>query len=357
MSIGRRRQTQSRRPAGITNDDRPTQASKKAAKQRKKPAGRTRSKAAGPKAKKSAKSTRKPAESSARKVRPADIDGGAIIEALSSAAAPVDERELGDILGASTSGARRKLGRVLMSMADEGTVIVNRRGLYALPERMDILAGRVIGHADGFGFVSSGNRATDLFLPPRQMRKVMHGDRVLARVTSVDSRGRREGAVVEVVEKRRQVVGRYVREKGFGYVQPDDRRINHEISISDKDRGDAKNGAMVVVEISHHPADDGHVGGRITEVLGDRMQPGMEIEIAIRKHELPHKWPAGLEEKAAKKAVAPSAKEVSRRVDLRDLALVTIDGEDARDFDDAVYAERHGRDARFGAGQRGLRAR
>jgi len=210
MSIGRRRVTTSQRPADVGNDGLPTQASKKASKQRKKPAGRTRSKAAGPKATspkatssktsssgakkagaaKSSKPKRKPDNPSPQKVRPADIDGGSVIEALSSAAAPVDERELGDMLGAGTSGARRKLGRVLMSMADEGTVIVNRRGLYALPERMDIMAGRIIGHADGFGFVSSGNRATDLFLPPRQMRKVMHGDRVLARVTSVDSRGR-----------------------------------------------------------------------------------------------------------------------------------------------------------------------
>ncbi len=339
MSIGRRQSARSGLQGTAAHGGRPAQARKKAAKKRTKQPERT------PKEKpvKKSRSSRKPAQDTRTRSKPADIDGGVVIEALTEAASPIDERELGDLLGAATSGARRKLGRVLVSMVDEGTVIVNRRGLYALPERMDILAGRIIGHADGFGFVSSGDRATDLFLPPRQMRKVMHGDRVLARVTSIDSRGRREGAVVEVVEKRRQVVGRYVREKGFGYVQPDDKRINHEISISDKDRGDAKNGAMVVVEITHHPADDRHAGGRVIEVLGDRMEPGMEIEIAIRKHELPHKWPEGLEEKAQKKARPPSNKELSKRVDLRDLPLVTIDGEDARDFDDAVFAERDGR--------------
>lgn len=229
----------------------------------------------------------------------------------------------------------------LAAMIRDGQLVENRRQALGIAERMDLVAGRVIGHRDGFGFVHPDAGGDDIFLSPRQMRPLMHGDRVLVRVVKTDDRGRMEGSVVDVLERKTQeLVGRYMHEHGVGFVIPDNTRITQDVVIADADTGGAEHGQIVTVELLEQPTKRTQPIGRIKQVLGNHMAPGMEIDIAVRSHGVPHEWPAavlkavnGLDEQvpdAAKKG----------RTDLRDVPLVTIDGADARDFDDAVYAEK-----------------
>jgi ribonuclease R len=233
------------------------------------------------------------------------------------------------------------LRRRLKAMARDGQVVVNRRGAYCLVNKRDLIAGRVIGHADGFGFLKPDEGGEDLFLSAREMRGLFHNDRAVARVTGKDRRGRLEGAVVEILERNTQnVVGRLYCETGVGFVVPDNKRIAHDIIIPRDALGEAQQGQIVVAEITEQPTKRTQAIGRITEVLGEHMAPGMETDIAIRAFNVPVEWPAQVlaEIKVFGEQVPEAAKQ--GREDLRALPLVTIDGEDARDFDDAVYCER-----------------
>lgn len=252
--------------------------------------------------------------------------------------------------------------RRLNAMERDANVMKNRRGDYILPEKASLLAGRVQGHAEGFGFFVPDAGGGDVFLPPRQMEKTMHGDRVLVRVVGTDQRGRPEGVVVEVTERGRQtLVGRVVIEHGVVFVVPEDKRIalqimvppEKEASVEGKktrkgeksriDRLKLKAGQVVVAEITEPPTRYTKAVGKIVEVLGEYADPGMEIEIALRKYDLPFEFSTHtLAETKALPAVVGTA-DFAGREDLRDLALVTIDGETAKDFDDAVYCEKNGR--------------
>ena len=201
------------------------------------------------------------------------------------------------------------------------------------------VTGTVIGHANGFGFVRPDQGGEDLYLHDRQMRKVLHGDRVRAR--RVNYQGREEAAIVEVLQTTgREIVGHFFKESGVGIVEPDDSRFARDISVAKGKFNGADDGDVVVVRITRHPIEHHHAVGEVIEVVGRDLAPGMETEIAIRKHELPHVWSEETNMEIA--ALGDSLKFVqhdSRRVDLRQLPLVTIDGEDSRDFDDAVYCE------------------
>ncbi len=200
--------------------------------------------------------------------------------------------------------------------------------------------GTVQGHRDGHGFVQRDDGSADIYLPPNEMRAVLHKDRVKARVVRFDGRGRPEGRVVEIVERPGQpIIGRLLQESGVWLVAPEDKRYGQDVLIPKSATGIAKVGQVVVVELTEPPSLFGQPVGRIKEVLGEMDDPGMEIEIAVRKYGVPHEFsPAclalarGLPDK-----VRPQDKR--ERVDLTDVPLVTIDGEDARDFDDAVYCE------------------
>ena len=229
-------------------------------------------------------------------------------------------------------------------MERDGQVIRNRRGDFGLVDRMDLVTGRVIGHRDGFGFLRPDDSGADLFLSPRQMRSLMHGDRAVARVVKVDRDGRREGALVEVVERGvGKVVGRFRRESGVAFVRPHDSRIHQDVHIPPgADRG-AHDGDYVVARVTEPPTRRHPPIGAVEEVLGNRMLPGMEIDVAIRAWDLPVAWPEAVEREAAALPVEVDEADVEGREDLRGLGFVTIDGEDARDFDDAVYCERTAR--------------
>jgi ribonuclease R len=200
--------------------------------------------------------------------------------------------------------------------------------------------GTVSGHRDGHGFVQRDDGSPDIFLPPNEMRAVLHRDRVKARVVRLDRKGRPEGRVVEILERSKQpIIGRLLQESGVWLVAPEDKRYGQDVLINKGATAKAMVGQVVVVELTEPPSLYGQPVGRIKEVLGEVDDPGMEIEIAVRKYGVPHEFSdaclamaRGLPDK-----VRPEDKK--GRVDLTDVPLVTIDGEDARDFDDAVYCE------------------
>ena len=229
-------------------------------------------------------------------------------------------------------------------MARDGQIIRNRRGEFGLVDRMDLVTGRVIGHRDGFGFVRPDDASADLFLSPRQMRSLMDGDRVVSRIVKVNRDGRREGALVDIIKRGvEKVVGRLWRESGVTFVRPHNSRIHHDILVSPDASSRARDGDYVVARITDPPTRRHPPIGVVEEVLGRRMLPGMEIDVAIRTYELPVDWPDAVASEAAKLPVRVRKGDVEGREDMRDLDFVTIDGEDARDFDDALYCERTAR--------------
>jgi ribonuclease R len=251
----------------------------------------------------------------------------------------VDYDQLAKRLGttAETEGFERRIA----AMERDGQLLPPRKGMIELSSQPGFIAGRVVGHRDGYGFVirDDGLRP-DIWLAPKEMLKVLHGDRVLVKLSGSDYRGKPEGTIVEVTERRTQrLVGRLLNERGVFVVVPEDQRIKHDILIPTGETRKAQPGQVVTVEIVEQPSRYTQPIGRIVEVLGEIGDPGMEIEIAVRKFDVPHVFSPEAREEAARLPQAVQKKELARRLDLRDVPFVTIDGEDARDFDDAVYAE------------------
>ena len=258
--------------------------------------------------------------------------------------APMNRDEILTALSIRNEDQIEAMRRRLRAMENDGQLVFTKRKHYALPEKLDLFKGTVIGHREGFGFLQVDGKKDDLFIPNHQMQKVMHGDFVLAQPAGLDRRGRREVRIVRVLESRKkQIVGRFFLENGFSYVVPDDNRIGRDILVPNEHRNGARMGQVVVVELQERSASFNQPIGVITEILGDNMAKGMEVEIALRNHDIPHKFPSAVE-KYVKKFTEEVPEEAKKgRVDLRNLPLVTIDGEDARDFDDAVYCEKHGK--------------
>jgi ribonuclease R len=205
---------------------------------------------------------------------------------------------------------------------------------------LEEIEGSVQGHRDGHGFLIRDNGEQDIYLSPNEMRAVLHKDRVRVRVVRQDRKGRPEGRIVEIVERPEQpIIGRLLNEGGLWLVAPEDKRYGQDVMIPKGGMGSAKPGQVVVVELTEPPALFGQPVGRVKEVLGEIDDPGMEIEIAVRKYSVPHEFSTGCIEQAKGLPDKVLAKDRKDRIDLRDVPLVTIDGEDARDFDDAVYCE------------------
>ena len=263
-----------------------------------------------------------------------------ILQHLKERGAPATHETLCQELGQTSAEGIEALRRRLIAMCRDGQLICNRRDAFLPIEEADLVTGRVVGHRDGFGFLIPDDGGSDLFLTARQMRQVFHGDRVAARVDQVDDRGRREGKIVEVLEHRTsQIVGRFFKESGIAFVVPENARINHEILVPDEQAGKAVHGQYVVVEILRQPTIRTQPTGQVIEILGEHMAPGMEIDVAIRSYEIPHSWPPAVGEQAASIPAEVAEKDKANRVDIRNMRLVTIDDESARDFDDAIYCE------------------
>ena len=210
------------------------------------------------------------------------------------------------------------------------------------------IEGSVQGHRDGHGFVVRDDGGPDIYIPPNEMRAVLHKDRVRVRIVRQDRRGRPEGRVLEIIERPPQpIIGRLLQESGVWLVAPEDKRYGQDVLIPKGATGTAATGQVVVVELTEPPALFGQPVGRVVEVLGEVDDPGMEVEIAVRKYGVPHEFSEACLAQAKALPDTVRVQDKRRRVDLTDIPLVTIDGEDARDFDDAVYCE----PARVGRGK------
>ncbi|HYN12078.1 MAG TPA: ribonuclease R [Burkholderiales bacterium] len=266
-----------------------------------------------------------------------------ILRELERAGAPMSAQELAQRLAVKPR-ERRAFNAGLAELERAGELVQNRAGALLVAKRIALVAGRVEGHPDGHGFLVPDERAPSVFLPASEMRQLIHGDRAAVRVGSRDQRGRPVGAVVEVLERRnRRIVGTLHAEHGVLFLVPEDRRITHDVLVPPAEAGKAKAGQVVTVELIAQPSAHAQPIGRVAEVLGLHADPGMEIEIALRKFDLPHEF--SKRALAAARALPDSIERenLGERRDLRDLQFVTIDGETAKDFDDAVFCRREGR--------------
>ncbi|HEY6643413.1 ribonuclease R [Povalibacter sp.] len=264
----------------------------------------------------------------------------AVASALTQAGTPLQFDELAVRVGATTPPKRKRLEAQLAGLLHAGEIVKNRRDEYCQRERLTLTIGTVSGHRDGHGFVHPDDRSAPIILTYRQMREVMHGDRVAVRVSGVDHRGRPEGTVVEVLERgTSEIVGRLYDELGISFVVPDNPRIGHRVLVPRERLGDAHAGQVVLVKVIEQPSKTAQPLGHVVRVLGEHAAPGMETEIAIHSHGLPFEFPVEAVAQAEDYGHAVSTAAKRGREDLREVGLVTIDGEDARDFDDAVWCE------------------
>ena len=277
--------------------------------------------------------------------RPAQVTREVVLRHLRECAGPQKlERIIAALIPSGkkqNKSAKHELHVLVEEMVANGQLVMTRRDEYGLAAKMDLLVGRIVGHHDGFGFLSPDDGTEDLYISGREMRGLLHGDRIVARVGGIDRRGRRLGELVKVLERgNTQVVGRYFVESGVGFVVPDNKRIHQDVLVPREKTAGAVHGQIVVAAIEKQP--DAHTQpiGRVSEILGEHLAPGMETDVAIRAFDLPHVWSEAALQATAAVSRKVLAKDRRGREDLRNLPLVTIDGADARDFDDAVYCER-----------------
>jgi ribonuclease R len=264
-----------------------------------------------------------------------------ILDLMREKGVPLASEEIAELIGLRDEEDLESLRRRLNAMERDGQLLRNRRDCYCVVNQTDLIAGRVIAHPDGFGFLRPDDGGEDLYLSSREMRPLMHDDRALVCVRGVDRRGRREGSILQVLERKtRRVVGRLHEEQSIHYVIPDNKYLTHDFLIPRDQLGGAIPGQIVVVDVLEYPSRSRDPIGKIVEVLGEHMAPGMEIEVAIRSFDLPERWPEAVLNEIQQwgREIPDEARE--GRQDIRHLPLVTIDGEDARDFDDAVFCER-----------------
>lgn len=264
----------------------------------------------------------------------------AILALLERCEGPQTAEEVGARLGLSAPDRAEALSRRLGAMVRDGQLVQNRRGGFAPIQALNLVTGVVIANPEGFGFLRPVEGGDDLFLPPYEMRKVMHGDKVLANVTGIDHRGRREGSIARVLERgMTRLIGRFSVEMGINYVVPDDKRIQRNVQVPPDQIGGARDGQLVVCELTQAPDSRRPPIGRIIAVLGDKLTASLVVETAIHGHELPFEFPQEVLDEAASVPLVVEPQMIGNRVDLRTTPLVTIDGEDAKDFDDAVFCE------------------
>jgi ribonuclease R len=266
-----------------------------------------------------------------------------IIELLTDHGKPLTQKAIQKAFTLFEEEQIEALRRRLRAMERDGQVLKNRKQCFCLVNSKDLIVGRVIGHPEGFGFLRPDDATEDLYFSPREMKGLMHNDRVVAQIITIDRRGRREGSVVEILERlTARVVGRIILDKGVAFVIPNNKKINQDIIIPQVEINGALHEQIVVAELIEQPTKRNKPIGKVVEIMGDHMAPGMEIEVALRSYELPFIWPdLLLDEIDDLKVEVPEAAKTNR-IDLRKTPLITIDGEDARDFDDAVFCERSG---------------
>jgi len=281
---------------------------------------------------------KKKAKSTHRKHKRLSTD--IVLKYLSQRNEPANTKAIAETLGRIGKEGRQETFEILERLRDEGKVSQLSKHRWAMKHAIQEHRGRVVGHIDGHGYVLTEQTREKVFLRSHDMRDVLHNDIVVVRITGRDRRNKLFGQVLEIVERGNEtVVGRYFTESNMHFVVPDDQRISHDIFVLPEHTAGAKPGQVVSIKITKHATKHFQPIGEITEVLGDYLAPGMEIEIAIRKHQLPHQWPEAVERQVKRFSEEVREQDFAGRKDIRDLPLVTIDGEDARDFDDAVYCQ------------------
>lgn len=261
-----------------------------------------------------------------------------IMEVLNEFGRPMSRHQLFDKLQLDNESQQESLGFRLKAMLRDGQIMQDRRNRFCLLQKINLRRGTIQGHPDGFGFFIPDDDAEDMVISATEMRAVMHGDVVLAYQAGVDRRGRPEGKIHEVLEHANaSVVGRFFTEHGVSFVLPDSKRLTQDISIPAEYVNEAKNGQMVLVELIAFPNKRAQAIGKVIHILGEHMAPGMEIQVAIHAHGIPFEWPDDVLAEVAKIPQQVTEGDLKGRTDLRSLPFVTIDGEDAKDFDDAVY--------------------
>ncbi len=267
-----------------------------------------------------------------------------ILKLLEEVGKPLPFKEIAARLGVEDEARLEGLSRRLKAMVRDGQLLRNRRGAYGLVKRMNLVKGRVIGHPDGFGFVVPEEPGADgdIYLPAHEMLKVLHGDEVLVSVVGEDRRGRLEGVIVEVTRRHtHKLLGRlHFDEYGLAWVQPSNHRIAQDVFIPADGLAGAREGQVVLVEVIRQPSRRSGPVGRVEKILGNYLDPGLEIESAIHAYDIPHEWPADVLAELDEIPDTVTEEEKAGRKDLRHLPLVTIDGVDSKDFDDAVFAKR-----------------
>ena len=272
-----------------------------------------------------------------------------ILDFLREHGVPVLAEDVARLLRVRGDAEREALSGRIAAMERDGQLMTNRKGQLCVVAKLDLITGTVQGHADGFGFLVPDDGAADLFLSPKEMHKALHGDRATARQIGLDKRGRPEGVIVDVLARaNHEVVGRVYEDHGIWYLVAENKRISQDILIPPDMRGKAKPGQVVVAELIEQPSVHREALAKVVQILGNYTDPGMEIEIALRKHDLPHQFSTAAKRQATRlPTTVQDADRKEDRTDLTKLPLVTIDGETAKDFDDAVYCERSGKDFRL----------
>ncbi|PWG61414.1 ribonuclease R [Sediminicurvatus halobius] len=263
-----------------------------------------------------------------------------LLEQLQQQRKPLSRKDFAELFGLTDEDALEGLRRRLRAMERDGQVVRNRRGGYVVVDNEDLVRGRVRAGPDGSGMLRPDRPGDPVYLSPREMRSLLNGDRIVVRIVGLDDQGRPAGELVDVLERaNEQITGRYFEESGIGFVVPDNKRLHQDLIIPPDYRGEAKDGQLVVAEVLSQPSRRRQPIGRVIEVFGEHIEPGSEIDVAASVHGIPVEFPAAVlrESREFGEEVPEPAK--AGRKDLRQLPLVTIDGADARDFDDAVYCE------------------
>ncbi|MCK5882009.1 MAG: RNB domain-containing ribonuclease, partial [Sinobacterium sp.] len=267
-----------------------------------------------------------------------------ILETLEQADTPLNTTKIATLLKISEEQFEA-LQRRLFAMQREGQLTRTQKGQFAIPDLSKLIEGRISAHRDGFGFLIADSKLhpkhDDIFLNNREMRKVFDGDVALVAITHKGRNGKLEGEIIQITQRNTEkVVGKLLIEERRTRIIPENPKFQHSIILDDSNTLQAEHEELVVVEITKQPDSYRPPKGIICEILGDAATPGLEIEMALRTYDIPHEWPEDTTQEADRLDSEPCPKDIQQRIDLRDLPLVTIDGEDARDFDDAVYCEK-----------------
>jgi len=262
-----------------------------------------------------------------------------ILKVMADQGVPLSISKLNELLEIANDESEA-FNKRIRAMERQGQIMRNRKDDFCISEKLNLIPGRIQGHPDGFGFLIPEQGGDDIFLSSREMMQVLHNDRVMVQTIGQDRKGRPEGKVIEILERKNEtLVGRVVQGQGVTIVAAEDKRINQDFLIPYHFDMDAKPGQIVVIEITAQPSFKSRPMGKVIQILGNYADSGMEIEIALRKHQLPYNFSQETIEIAESFSKKVTEKDFKGRIDVRDLSLITIDGETARDFDDAVYAE------------------